>query len=151
MNGLFFRTKNFGKDDKMFKGLPHSLEEAQLSGIAPWANPIRDDAYVAIFSDKFPVTPGHLLFVPKYANIEILESAITDAITWGSEAVDAGEADGYNVGINIGSAAGQTIPWPHVHLIMRMVGDCDNAIGGVRNVIPGQGNYKSDSYKNPQE
>lgn len=49
--------------------------------------------------------------------------------------------DGYNVGINCGSAAGQTIFHVHVHLIPRYAGDIDNPRGGVRGVIPGKRVY----------
>ena len=49
--------------------------------------------------------------------------------------------DGYNIGINIGDAAGQTVPHVHIHVIPRYEGDVENPIGGVRNVIPGRGNY----------
>jgi diadenosine tetraphosphate (Ap4A) HIT family hydrolase len=53
-----------------------------------------------------------------------------------------GECDAFNVGLNMGTAAGQTVMYPHVHLIPRRTGDVEDPIGGVRNVIPGKGNYK---------
>ena len=53
----------------------------------------------------------------------------------------SGEWDGFNIGMNYGSAAGQTVEWPHVHLIPRHVGDVKDPTGGVRNTIPGKGNY----------
>lgn len=49
--------------------------------------------------------------------------------------------EGYNLGINIGDVAGQTIPHVHVHLIPRYKGDVQNPRGGVRNIIPGKGDY----------
>ena len=49
-----------------------------------------------------------------------------------------------NVGMNIGTDAGQTVMYPHVHMIPRRKGDCEDPTGGVRNVIPGKGNYKND-------
>ena len=54
-----------------------------------------------------------------------------------------------NVGLNIGKAAGQTVMYPHVHLIPRRLGDCANPTGGVRGVILGQQDYKSTGYQNP--
>ncbi len=51
--------------------------------------------------------------------------------------------DGYNIGINAGEAAGQTVPHLHVHVIPRYRGDVDDPRGGVRHVIPGKGNYLS--------
>ena len=44
--------------------------------------------------------------------------------------------------MNYGKAAGQTVPWPHVHLIPRRNGDMEDPTGGVRHVIPEKGNYK---------
>ena len=49
--------------------------------------------------------------------------------------------DGYNIGINIGPAAGQTVMHVHIHLIPRYVGDMDDPRGGVRGVIPGKQSY----------
>ena len=49
--------------------------------------------------------------------------------------------NGYNVGFNVGSAAGQTVMHLHVHIIPRYAGDVDDPTGGIRNVIPGRGSY----------
>lgn len=49
--------------------------------------------------------------------------------------------DGYNVGVNVGEAAGQTVLHVHVHVIPRYRGDVPDPRGGVRHVIPGRGNY----------
>lgn len=51
--------------------------------------------------------------------------------------------DGYNVGINDGAAAGQTVPHLHIHLIPRYFGDLPDPRGGVRWVIPGKADYWS--------
>jgi diadenosine tetraphosphate (Ap4A) HIT family hydrolase len=51
------------------------------------------------------------------------------------------QPNGYNIGINVGSAAGQTVFHLHVHVIPRYDGDMDDPRGGVRHVIPGRGNY----------
>jgi diadenosine tetraphosphate (Ap4A) HIT family hydrolase len=56
--------------------------------------------------------------------------------------VAAGECNGFNIGMNWGVAAGQTVMYPHVHLIPRRTGDVEDPVGGVRNTIPGRGNYK---------
>lgn len=49
--------------------------------------------------------------------------------------------EGYNIGVNIGAAAGQTVAHLHVHVIPRYAGDVPDPRGGVRHVIPGKGNY----------
>ncbi|MBT3298151.1 HIT family protein [archaeon] len=51
--------------------------------------------------------------------------------------------DGYNIGINEGRAAGRTIDHLHTHIIPRYVGDVEDPIGGIRNVIPGMGDYRN--------
>jgi diadenosine tetraphosphate (Ap4A) HIT family hydrolase len=64
--------------------------------------------------------------------------------------VASGKFDAFNVGINMGAAAGQTVMYPHVHLIPRRTGDCADPVGGVRGVIPGQANYKQLGYQQPR-
>ena len=48
---------------------------------------------------------------------------------------------GFNIGVNCGEAAGQSVPHAHVHIIPRFVGDVPNPRGGVRHIIPGKGDY----------
>jgi ATP adenylyltransferase len=110
----------------------------------PWDDIIEEDYHVKVFRDKYPVTEGHLLFVPKYNTTHVLSDAINDAVLLGIKKVQIGEWDGFNVGINVGQAAGQTVAWPHVHLIPRRKGDMIDPTGGVRHVIPEKGNYKKE-------
>jgi diadenosine tetraphosphate (Ap4A) HIT family hydrolase len=49
--------------------------------------------------------------------------------------------DGFNIGVNVGEAAGQTVPHMHIHVIPRYVGDMDDPRGGVRGVIPNKQKY----------
>lgn len=111
-------------------------------GEAPWTELVEEDYHVKIFADKYPVTPGHLLFVPKYNTVAVLMDAVESAVRDGMRMVDAGECDGFNIGLNYGKAAGQTVGWPHVHLIPRRTGDMEDPTGGVRHVIPERGNYR---------
>lgn len=127
----------------------NDLEQAQQAGIAPWDDLVWQDYHITVYRDRYPVTLGHLLFVPKYNNKEVIQDAFYNAQLEGNRMVEAGECDGYNIGINMGSAAGQTVMYPHVHLIPRRHGDCADPVGGVRSVIPGQGNYKISGYRVP--
>ena len=128
------------KDDtfKIFQEQPAFIEDS----MAPWTELLEEDYHVKVFRDIYPVTEGHLLFVPKYNTVSVLMDCFEDAIRDGIERVRRGEWDGFNIGMNYGKAAGQTVPWPHVHLIPRRVGDMEDPTGGVRHVIPEKGNYR---------
>jgi diadenosine tetraphosphate (Ap4A) HIT family hydrolase len=127
--------------EKIFNG-PDHIEWASV----PWTDVYREDFHVIVYKDKYPVTDGHLLFVPVYNTIGVLKDAFEDAIREGKRMVEAGECEGFNIGINQGEVAGQTINWPHIHLIPRRKDDVEDPTGGVRNTIPGKGNYqKSES------
>jgi diadenosine tetraphosphate (Ap4A) HIT family hydrolase len=129
-----------------------SLKEAQSAGAAPWANEQIEweDFHVVVFRDKFPVTNGHLLFVPTQNTPGLIREAFTSAMHTGDSMVKEGRCEGYNIGINVGRAAGQTVMYPHIHLIPRVQGDCKDPVGGVRGVIPMQQNYHSSSYCIPE-
>ena len=124
--------------------LYYSLDDAKEAGVAPWDDVVIDDFHVVVFKDKYPVTEGHLLFVPKYAANGVIEDCFADALMHGKKMVEDGQWDGFNIGMNWGEAAGQTVPYPHVHLIPRRKGDVEDPVGGVRNTIPGKGNYKNE-------
>jgi len=126
----------------MLENLPEDLTAAHAQGKAPWTERVKTDFHVAVFRDKYPVTDGHLLFVPQYATISVIVDAVNDAIEAGMKMVAAGECKGFNIGMNFGECAGQTVPWPHVHLIPRRIGDTPDPVGGVRRVVEGKGNYK---------
>ena len=128
-----------------------TLESARAAGAAPWDLRVDElsDFHVTVFRDRFPVTNGHLLFVPNYNTPEVINDAFYSAQTAGDAMVRLGECEAYNIGINQGTAAGQTVMYPHVHLIPRRAGDCADPVGGVRGVIPAQQNYKTGGYKQP--
>jgi ATP adenylyltransferase len=125
------------------------LEQAHAAGIAPWDLNVSElsDFHVAVFQDRFPVTRGHLLFVPRYNTPTVIVDAFESALRHGDQLVADGVCQAYNVGINMGPAAGQTVMYPHVHLIPRRNGDCEDPVGGVRGVIAGQANYKKPGYQ----
>jgi diadenosine tetraphosphate (Ap4A) HIT family hydrolase len=129
-----------------------TLLEAAAVGAAPWTNEAAEhsDYHVAVFRDAFPVAQGHLLFVPRWNKNVVIEEAMKSAFRVGHQKVVNGEWEAYNVGINCGAAAGQTVMYPHVHLIPRKTGDCADPVGGVRAVISGQANYKQSGYQQPE-
>jgi diadenosine tetraphosphate (Ap4A) HIT family hydrolase len=127
------------------------LTTAQEQGVAPWDLVVSETTDYVIYQDRFPVTPGHLLFVPRVNYIDSILHCYRAAHKRGDWLVLKGTADAYNVGMNLGAAAGQTVMYPHVHMIPRRAGDCEDPIGGVRAVIPGRANYKTDTYQQPDK
>ena len=126
-----------------------TLTEAQQQNIAPWDDQVWQNDYVTVFRDRYPVTPGHTLFVPRSDDPHMVHRAMSEAHFEGERLIREGDCDGYNIGLNRGGAAGQTVMYPHVHLIPRRSGDCTDPTGGVRGVIPGQQNYKRPGYQQP--
>lgn len=126
-----------------------NLVEAQKQKIAPWDDIAFETKTTVVFVDRYPVTLGHLLFVPRKNTKENITESFHQAQIYGEWLVISKKADAYNIGINVGSSAGQTVMYPHVHLIPRRLNDCEDPIGGVRGVIPGQANYKKAGYNNP--
>lgn len=100
-----------------------------------------------VIRDGFPVSPGHSLVIPKrhVSFFEVTDDKRTDLLTLLAEARDDLERQfrpaGYNIGINDGAAAGQTVPHLHIHLIPRYAGDRDDPRGGVRWVLPDKAAY----------
>ena len=93
--------------------------------------------------DKYPVTPGHMLIISKrhiadfFAATAEERQALNSLLDEARQLLDDKyHPDGYNIGINCGESAGQTIMHLHIHLIPRYHGDLDNPRGGVRGVIP---------------
>ena len=100
--------------------------------------------------DAYPVSPGHSLVIPRRhvgsffaitldergAMLELLDAAKAAAVA-------EFRPDGFNIGINDGPSAGQTVPHLHMHLIPRYAGDLGDPRGGVRWVIPSKADYWS--------
>lgn len=110
---------------------------------------IASNALAYAIRDGFPVTEGHTLVIPKrhvedYFGLTEDELLACDALLRQAKEelqVRYPDVAGFNIGINAGEAAGQTIFHCHIHLIPRRVGDVDEPRGGVRHVIPGKGSY----------
>ncbi|HVC12206.1 MAG TPA: HIT family protein [Burkholderiales bacterium] len=102
---------------------------------------------LAVF-DKFPVSPGHALVLPRRHVASLWEldpEEYAQCFALVRELHPFLEArfrpDGYNVGVNQGQAAGQSVWHAHIHVIPRFAGDNPDPLGGVRNVIPRKGRY----------
>ena len=109
---------------------------------------LHHDALVFVLRDGFPVSPGHVLVIPHrhvgsfFDTTPAERRAILDAIEIARRAVEKEHRpDGWNIGINDGAAAGQTVPHLHVHLIPRYKGDRPDPRGGVRWILPEKADY----------
>ncbi len=99
--------------------------------------PIYDNPCYAVFNDKYPCTEGHLLYVPKTKDAPgMIGLCFQEAYRDGMEKVKEGKIDGFNIGMNHGGCAGQTVFWPHVHFIPRKNGDQEPGARGIRIVYP---------------
>jgi ATP adenylyltransferase len=100
--------------------------------------------------DGFAVTEGHTLFIPKrhvvdyFGLVPAEVSAINLLMAEQKRLLQEQDStiDGFNIGMNCGETAGQTIFHSHVHLIPRRKGDVENPRGGVRHIIAGKGFYE---------
>lgn len=101
-----------------------------------------------LIRDGFPVSPGHTLIISKELRKDYFELTqeekidLDTAIQLAKSLIEAESTpDGYNIGMNCGETAGQTVFHFHCHLIPRFAGDMNNPRGGVRHVIPSMGGY----------
>lgn len=109
---------------------------------------IAESATAYAMLDKFPVSNGHTLIIPKkhcadYFDLTFKEqSACMFMLNFVKKILmKEFKPDGFNIGINIGESAGQTVPHVHIHLIPRYKGDVKEPRGGVRGVIPEKREY----------
>lgn len=109
---------------------------------------VTESAMAYAILDRYPVSLGHTLVIPKehvadYFDLSFKSKTsclfVMDRVKWLLD--QQYKPNGYNIGINIGQEAGQTIPHVHIHVIPRYQGDVVDPVGGVRTVIPGKGNY----------
>ena len=99
--------------------------------------------------DKFPVSPGHLLVIPKRHFVSVFDAtpdefnAFREVLVLAREVIEKEyRPDGYNIGVNDGQTAGQSVFHVHIHVIPRYQGDVENPLGGVRGVIPFNQKYR---------
>lgn len=101
-----------------------------------------------IIKDTFPVSPGHLLIVSNELRADYFDLTVTEKKELASMIEKAKllieenfNPDGYNIGMNCGEVAGQSVMQFHCHVMPRYKGDMENPKGGVRHCVEGKGNY----------
>ena len=116
----------------------------------PVARVVQENEHAIWIYDGFPVSPGHSLIIPKrhvgsFFEVSTAERMSMLALLDAAKAAvdDRYHPDAYNIGINDGAAAGQTVPHLHLHLIPRYHADVADSRGGVRWVIPDKADYWS--------
>lgn len=121
----------------------------------PFCSPNKDriivnGAHALAIVDGFPVSNGHALIVP-HRHIQTLfdatdleQASLMSSLAKAKSLIDQKHSpDGYNIGINQGQVAGQTVSHLHIHLIPRYKGDCEDPRGGIRWVLPEKACYWS--------
>ena len=100
------------------------------------------------FYDGFPVSPGHALIIPKRhvsSFFDLSEKERMDMLRLANQVKKILDSkfhpNGYNIGVNVGESAGQSVFHVHMHIIPRYTGDVENPKGGVRGVIPSKQSY----------
>ncbi len=133
----------------------HYNQIAKIENLScPFCNPefqrelIVETATAYSVYDKFPVSNGHALIIPKqhcadYFNLTFKQqSACWFMINTVKQILkEKFNPDGFNIGVNVCNAAGQTVSHVHIHLIPRYSGDVKEPRGGVRGVIPHKQSY----------
>lgn len=106
------------------------------------------NALCYVRSDRYPITKGHLLIIPFRHEPSFLsltfdeQEAALELLSHARSKLDSDfHPDGYNIGINVGEPAGQTVAHAHVHVIPRYAGDVPDPRGGVRFILPDKARY----------
>ncbi len=109
---------------------------------------VDEDDLTVTMSDRHPVSQGHSLVIPRRHFASFFEATAEEqAALWAAlhrakANLDAKHSpDGYNIGVNDGAAAGQTVMHLHIHLIPRYLDDKDDPRGGVRWIFPQKAKY----------
>jgi len=104
--------------------------------------------FAVCIRDAYPISPGHSLVIPKrhigsfFDLTQIERDAMMSLLEQEKNVLDrVHQPDAFNIGINDGPAAGQTVPHLHIHLIPRYRGDLADPRGGVRWIIPEKAKY----------
>lgn len=145
-------AQKLNRDDTDFRGLKEAFDYREKDCIfcnLPKSRIIDEDDFMMVLKDNYPVTKNHTLFIPKrhvedYFGLYQPElNSLNKFITLYKDKIMIKDktVTGFNIGMNNGEDAGQTIFHCHVHLIPRRKGDIKNPRGGVRGVIPEKKDY----------
>ena len=111
---------------------------------------VEENEYAIWIYDGFPVSSGHSLILPKRHVASFFDVTHKERLAMlflvdraKTKAQETHHPDAFNIGINDGQSAGQTVPHVHLHLIPRYNGDVDDARGGLRWVLPNKADYRS--------
>ena len=114
----------------------------------PKSDWLYETSHFYVIEDKYPVNPGHLLIVSKEYFSDFFElgeegkKQLTEVITRCKQLIENRHSpDGYNIGMNCGEKAGQTVFHFHCHVIPRYKGDMEDPTGGIRHCVAGKGYY----------
>ena len=153
---VILNSKSFFKNEncEIYEYQHYNQIKKDQNQDCPFCNPeverelIVESATAYSIFDKFPVSDGHALIIPKrhcasYFDLSFKEQSACIFLLNSVKKIiqETYNPDGFNVGININETAGQTVPHVHIHLIPRYKGDVEEARGGVRGVIPGKNLY----------
>lgn len=141
------------RDDTDFRAIKQSYlvnpAECLFCNLPKDREIVAENALAYAIKDAFPVTSGHTLVIPKrhvetYFDLSRPElNACDELLRFLRKRMQSDDKSitGFNIGMNAGASAGQTIFHCHIHLIPRRDGDVDNPRGGVRHLMPGKGHY----------
>lgn len=141
-------TDNHQRENSMISAQAHNRHDCPFCELSS-SNEIAGSNIVFAVRDSYPVTPLHTLVLPRrhvptYFDLNRDEVLAVDELLRKLRA-DIAAADasvkGFNIGVNSGAVAGQTIFHCHIHLIPRRRGDVPDPWGGVRAIIPGKAHY----------
>jgi len=126
------------------------LNRCPLCARAHEEDAIASNAFAMAVADGFPLNPGHALVIPRRHIADLFElepdelAALWALVPVVCDAIKRSHRPhGFNIGINVGQAAGQTVAHAHVHVIPRYNGDVPDPRGGVRWVLPERADYWS--------
>ena len=130
------------------KSIKNNPIDCPFCYLGPEREIIAESELMYSFYDKFPVSMGHALIIPKRHCADYFELTLEEQSDCWSMVntvkqilMQKYNPDGFNIGINVNEDAGQTIPHVHIHLIPRYKGDVKDPEGGVRGIIPEKKHY----------